>query len=116
MFDCVLPTRTGRMGTAFSHEGRMNLRNAKYKEDFTPLDPQCTCPVCTQYTRAYLRHLVMQKEMLGGILLSIHNLHFLIDLMAKAREAVLDGFSFGVQLLKRFFGGEQLLGRTSIPG
>ena len=91
MFDCVLPTRTGRMGTAFSHEGRMNLRNAKYKEDFTPLDPQCTCPVCTQYTRAYLRHLVMQKEMLGGILLSIHNLHFLIDLMAKAREAVLAG-------------------------
>ena len=91
MFDCVLPTRTGRMGTAFSHQGRMNLRNAKYKEDFTPLDPQCSCPVCTQYTRAYLRHLVMQKEMLGGILLSIHNLHFLIDLMAKAREAVLAG-------------------------
>ena len=91
MFDCVLPTRTGRMGTAFSHQGRMNLRNAKYKEDFTPLDPQCSCPVCTQYTRAYLRHLVMQKEMLGGILLSMHNLHFLIDLMAKAREAVLAG-------------------------
>lgn len=91
MFDCVLPTRTGRMGTAFSHQGRMNLRNAKYKEDFTSLDPQCSCPVCTQYTRAYLRHLVMQKEMLGGILLSIHNLHFLIDLMGKAREAVLAG-------------------------
>lgn len=91
MFDCVLPTRTGRMGTAFSHEGRMNLRNAKYKADFTPLDPQCSCPVCTQYTRAYLRHLVKQNEMLGGILLSIHNLHFLIDLMAKAREAVLAG-------------------------
>ena len=91
MFDCVLPTRTGRMGTAFSHEGRINLRNAKYKADFTPLDPQCSCPVCTQYTRAYLRHLVKQNEMLGGILLSIHNLHFLIDLMAKAREAVLAG-------------------------
>ena len=91
MFDCVLPTRTGRMGTAFSHQGRMNLRNAKYKEDFTPLDPACSCPVCTQYTRAYLRHLVMQKEMLGGILLSIHNLHFLIDLMAQARAAVLAG-------------------------
>lgn len=91
MFDCVLPTRTGRMGTAFSHQGRMNLRNAKYKEDFTPLDPACSCPVCTQYTRAYLRHLVMQKEMLGGILLSMHNLHFLIDLMAQARAAVLAG-------------------------
>ena len=91
MFDCVLPTRTGRMGTAFSSTGRMNMRNAKYKEDFGPLDPQCSCPVCQQYTRAYLRHLIMQKEMLGGILLSMHNLHFLIDLMAKAREAVLAG-------------------------
>ena len=89
MFDCVLPTRTGRMGTAFSSAGRMNLRNAKFARDFTPLDPECTCPTCTGYTRAYLRHLVKQKEMLGGILLSIHNLHFLIDLMAKAREAIL---------------------------
>ena len=91
MFDCVLPTRTARMGTAFSHTGRMNMRNAKYKEDFTPLDPECSCPTCTHYTRAYLRHLVKQGEMLGGILLSIHNLHFLIDLMGKAREAVLAG-------------------------
>ena len=91
MFDCVLPTRTARMGTAFSHAGRMNMRNAKYKEDFTPLDPECSCPTCTHYTRAYLRHLVKQGEMLGGILLSIHNLHFLIDLMGKAREAVLAG-------------------------
>ena len=91
MFDCVLPTRTGRMGTAFSSAGRMNMRNAKYTEDFGPLDPQCTCPVCQQYSRAYLRHLIKQKEMLGGILLSIHNLHFLIDLMRRAREAVLEG-------------------------
>ena len=91
MFDCVLPTRTARMGTAFSHTGRMNMRNAKYKEDFTPLDPECSCPTCMHYTRAYLRHLVKQGEMLGGILLSIHNLHFLIDLMGKAREAVLAG-------------------------
>lgn len=91
MFDCVLPTRTGRMGTAFSHQGRMNLRNAKYKEDFTPLDPQCSCPVCTQYTRAYLRHLVMQKEMLGGILLSQHNIYFLLDLMRRARQVIIDG-------------------------
>lgn len=91
MFDCVLPTRTGRMGTAFSSTGRMNLRNAKYTRDFTPLDPSCTCPTCTGYTRAYLRHLVKQNEMLGGILLSIHNLHFLIDLMARAREAIIAG-------------------------
>lgn len=91
MFDCVLPTRTARMGTAFSSQGRMNMRNAKYTHDFTPLDHECTCPVCQNYTRAYLRHLVMQKEILGATLLSLHNLHFLIDLMSRAREAVLAG-------------------------
>ncbi len=89
MFDCVLPTRTGRMGTAFSSTGRMNLRNAKYARDFGPLDPACSCRTCTGYSRAYLRHLVKQNEMLGGMLLSYHNLHFLIDLMARARQAVL---------------------------
>ncbi|NHM13273.1 tRNA guanosine(34) transglycosylase Tgt [Xiamenia xianingshaonis] len=91
MFDCVLPTRTARMGTAFSSTGRMNLRNAKYARDFTPLDPACCCSTCRNYTRAYLRHLVKQNEMLGAMLLSVHNLHFLIDLMARAREAVLAG-------------------------
>ena len=89
MFDCVLPTRTARMGTAFSSQGRMNMRNAKYTRDFTPLDPECTCPTCQNHTRAYIRHLVKQGEMLGGILLSIHNLHYLLDLMRRAREAVL---------------------------
>ena len=89
MFDCVLPTRTGRMGTAFSHEGRMNMRNARFTHDFGPLDPQCSCPVCTQYSRAYLRHLMKTGEMLGGILLSMHNIHFLTNLAAEAREAVL---------------------------
>lgn len=79
------------MGTAFSSQGRMNMRNAKYTHDFTPLDHECTCPVCQNYTRAYLRHLVMQKEILGATLLSLHNLHFLIDLMSRAREAVLAG-------------------------
>lgn len=91
MFDCVLPTRTARMGTAFSSQGRMNMRNAKFTRDFTPLDPACTCPTCQNHTRAYIRHLVKQNEMLGGILLSIHNLHFLLDLMRRAREAVLAG-------------------------
>ncbi len=89
MFDCVLPTRTARMGTAFSSTGRMNMRNAKYTRDFGPLDAQCDCPVCRQYSRAYIRHLVKSNEMLGGILLSVHNLHFLLDLMRRAREAVL---------------------------
>ncbi len=91
MFDCVLPTRTARMGTCFSSEGRLNLRNAKHTHDFGPLDAQCSCPVCQEYSRSYIRHLVVQKEMLGGILLSIHNLHYLLDLMRRAREAVLAG-------------------------
>lgn len=89
MCDCVLPTRTARMGTAFSSQGRMNMRNAKYARDFGPIDPECTCPVCQNHSRAYIRHLVKSNEMLGGILLSIHNLHFLLDLMRRAREAVI---------------------------
>ena len=88
MFDCVLPTRTARMGTAFSSQGRMNLRNAQYADDFTSLDAQCSCDTCQHYTRAYLRHLVTTKEMLGAILLSQHNLHYLLDLTRRAREAI----------------------------
>ncbi|MEF9841160.1 MAG: tRNA guanosine(34) transglycosylase Tgt [Raoultibacter sp.] len=91
MFDCVLPTRTARMGTAFSSTGRMNMRNAKFIRDFGPLDSQCSCPTCQNYSRSYLRHLVKSGEMLGGILLSTHNLHFLLDLMRQARAAVLAG-------------------------
>ena len=91
LFDCVLPTRTARTGTAFSSAGRMNLKNAQYARDFTPLDVTCACPTCTQYSRAYLRHLVTTKEMLGPILLSVHNLHFLLDLTAKSRVAIEQG-------------------------
>ena len=92
MFDCVLPTRTGRMGTAFSHEGRLNFKNARFAKDPGPVDAQCTCPVCTGgYSRALIRHTVTQKEMLGGILLSMHNIYFLLDLMARAREAIIEG-------------------------
>ncbi len=92
MFDCVLPTRTGRMGSAFSHEGRLNFRNARFARDFGPIDPQCTCPVCTGgYTRAHIRHMVTQHEMLGGILLSMHNIYFLLNLMREAREAIIEG-------------------------
>lgn len=89
LFDCVLPTRTARMGTAFSSTGRMNMRNAKYTRDFGPLDAACSCSTCQNHSRAYIRHLVKQNEMLGGILLSVHNLHYLIDLMRQARAAVL---------------------------
>ena len=91
MFDCVLPTRTARMGTAFSSQGRLNLRNARYSDDLGPLDPACCCDTCTNYSRAYLRHLVNTKEMLGAILLSQHNLHYLLDLTARAREAIAVG-------------------------
>lgn len=91
MFDCVLPTRTARLGTAFSSTGRMNLKNAQYAADAGPLDPACSCPTCTGYSRAYLRHLLASKEMLGGILLSIHNLYYLLDLTAQARRAIGDG-------------------------
>ena len=92
MFDCVLPTRTARMGSCFSHEGRMALKNACHAHSAEPLDPLCSCPVCTGgYTRAYLHHLVRQKEMLASILLSMHNIYFLLDLMRAAREAILAG-------------------------
>ena len=92
MFDCVLPTRTGRMGTAFSSQGRMNLKNAKFARDPRPIDEKCTCPVCMGgYSRALIRHMVTQKEMLGGILLSQHNIYFLLDLMRRARQAIIDG-------------------------
>ena len=92
MFDCVLPTRTARMGTAFSSEGRLNLKNARHAHDAGPLDPTCTCPVCTGgYTRAYLHHLVRQKEMVGSILLSMHNIYYLLDLMRRARQAIIEG-------------------------
>ncbi len=92
MFDCVLPTRTGRMGTAFSSEGRLNFRNARFAHDAGPIDEKCTCPVCTGgYSRALIRHMVTQKEMLGGILLSQHNIYFLLDLMRRARQAIIEG-------------------------
>jgi queuine tRNA-ribosyltransferase len=92
MFDCVLPTRTGRMGSAFSLSGRLNMRNAKYALDDGPLEETCTCPVCSGgFSRAYIRHLIMSKEMLGGILLSIHNLYFLLELMRRARSAIIEG-------------------------
>lgn len=99
MFDCVLPTRTARMATAFSSEGRVNLRNAAHARDFSPLDPACSCPTCTGYSRAYLRHLVMAKEMLGAMLLSVHNLHFLLELTRQARLAIEAG-QYGAYLAR----------------
>ena len=91
MFDCVLPTRTARMGSAFSSEGRLNFRHARFPPDHGPIDPDCTCPVCTGgYTRAYVHHLVKQKEMVGSILLSLHNVYYLLELMRRARQAIVE--------------------------
>ncbi len=91
MFDCVLPTRNGRHGKAFSSIGDFNIFAEKYATDFSPLDPNCECPVCKKYSRAYLRHLHKSGEMLGMRLLTIHNLHFYLDLMRKMREAIEKG-------------------------
>lgn len=91
MFDCVLPTRTARNGRAYTSEGRLNLRNAAFAEDDGPLEPGCGCYCCRSFSRAYLRHLVTQKEILGLHLLSLHNVTFLLDLARRAREAIAAG-------------------------
>ena len=91
MFDCVLPTRTARTGSALTWEGRLNLRNARFARDPKPLDESCPCPACSRFSRAYLRHLINQEELLGLRLLSLHNLRFLIDLTANARAAIKQG-------------------------
>jgi queuine tRNA-ribosyltransferase len=88
MFDCVLPTRTARTGSALTWEGRLNLRNARFARDPRPLDDDCTCPACTRFSRAYIRHLINQQELLGLRLLSLHNLRFLLELTAGARAAI----------------------------
>jgi queuine tRNA-ribosyltransferase len=91
MFDCVLPTRTARTGSALTWEGRLNLRNARFTRDPKPLDEGCPCPACTRFSRAYIRHLINQEELLGLRLLSLHNLRFLLDVTANARAAIEQG-------------------------
>lgn len=88
LFDCVLPTRTGRFGTAFTSEGRLNIRHARFREDALPLDPACTCYTCRSFSRAYLRHLFLSNEMLAPRLLSLHNLALYQSLMARLRAAI----------------------------
>ena len=90
MFDCVLPTRIARNGTTFTSKGKVVVRNGKYKEDFTPLDESCDCYCCRNYTKAYLRHLVNVEEILGGRMLSLHNITYLIRLMKRIREAIME--------------------------
>lgn len=104
LFDCVAPTRMGRNGAAFSGSGRLNLRNASYRSDDRPLDDSCRCSTCGRFSRAYLRHLVTSDELLGLRLLSLHNVHFLIALMRRAREEIRAGtfHAWSQDWLKRY--------------
>jgi len=88
MFDCVMPTRIARHGQVFTSKGRMTVRNAQYKDDFTPLDEECDCHVCQNYSRGYIRHLIKRNEILGVRLTTYHNLYFMLDLAEKIREAL----------------------------
>jgi queuine tRNA-ribosyltransferase len=88
MFDCVMPTRNARNGQLFTHQGRLNIKNARYREDAGPVDENCGCPVCLRYSRAYLRHLYASGEILGSILNTLHNVRFYLDMMAKIRQAI----------------------------
>jgi queuine tRNA-ribosyltransferase len=89
--DCVAPTRMGRNGTAFTDDGPVNIRNARFRDDPAPLDPDCDCEACADFTRGYLRHLFVAEELLGLRLLSLHNVRYLIRLVARARAAIRDG-------------------------
>lgn len=110
MFDCVLPTRNGRTGTAFTFEGKMNIKNRRYAEDFSPIDPECGCYACRNFTRAYIRHLYRAGEILAVRLLSWHNIYFLVHLAAGARQAIIEG-RFGAYrrgFMTRYEGGAYL--------
>lgn len=90
MFDCVLPTRMARNGTAFTRDGNLTIRNASFAEDFLPVDTECDCYCCRNFSRAYIRHLIKSNEILGGKLLSIHNIRFLTHLMEDIRTAIME--------------------------
>lgn len=90
MFDCVIPTRNGRNGTLFTHQGKLVVKNAEYARDFQPVDVDCSCYACRTFSRAYLRHLFQVGEMLGPRLATMHNIHFFLDLMKQMRKAILE--------------------------
>ena len=106
MFDCVLPSRSGRNGQAFTWNGPLNLRNAKHAEDSAPLDERCTCPTCARYSRAYLHHLVKSGEILGAMLMTEHNLSFYQQLMQAMRDAIAEGrfAAFAAQFRQDYLG------------
>lgn len=104
-FDCVSPTRLGRNGSLYTKDGKMNINNAKYVRDLTPVESDCPCYTCTHYTRAYLAHLFREGEMLGAALGSIHNLHFAVNLVHDIRQSILDDRyeEFKASVLSRFY-------------
>ncbi len=104
LFDCIIPTRFGRTGTCFTNKGKIVLRNAKFKEDFLPPDPECDCYVCRNFLRSYIRHLFNSSEILGMRLLSYHNVYFFNKLMGKARKALKEGnfINFKKEFLKKY--------------
>ena len=107
MFDCSIPTREGRTGVAYTREGKITVRNAEYSRDYSPLDKNCTCYTCRNYTRAYLRHLFHTHEILGLRLLSFHNLFFFFDFMKRMRNAILrnEFLDFKKEFLRKYKGG-----------
>ena len=117
LFDCVAPTRMGRNGAAHTRDGRLNLRNARFRDDPAPLDAACGCATCRRFSRAYLRHLVVADEMLGLRLLSLHNVHFLVSLMdaARARLAAGDFDAWSTTWLERYLAGERARGGRTRP-
>ena len=106
IFDCVLPTRLARHGHAFTKNGKINLKNAKYKEDFTPISKDCDCYACKYYTKAYIRHLINADETFGARLLSIHNIRFLIKLMEDLRESIKNDniLEYREEFIKNYYG------------
>ncbi len=104
LFDCVLPTRLGRNGTIYTKYGKIHIENTKYRDDFTPIDEGCECYTCSGYTRAYIAHLFHGKEMLAGTLASIHNLHFIVGLVARIRQSILNDtfFEFKKEFLSKY--------------
>ena len=105
-FDCVAASRAGRNGAVYSNQGRFNIANAKYRTSFVPLVEDCDCYTCTHYTQAYVHHLVKAKELLASTLVTIHNEHFVVNLVKKIRESILDEtyYGFKEEFLSSFSG------------
>ena len=107
MFDSVLPTRMARNGTVFTSKGPLTVRNAAFARDFSPLDPECRCYTCKNYTRAYIRHLIKAKEILGIRLTTIHNLAYIIGIVRRLRESIIRGnFNEVAEEILRYYPSE----------